>query len=139
MPFEARQFNSEADYPVLDQWWKEHGWTPVPQAILPKCGIVVQEGDTMRAAAFLYMDNSIGFAMLEWIVTNPKNTGKQSYAAITHLIGAIKATAELFDYGIIFTSAKQEGLIKILERNGATKADSGMTHLLFTKKENNQW
>jgi hypothetical protein len=123
------------DYPVFAKWWPEHGWPAVPFIILPKCGVVVEnDSGTMVAVAWLYMDNSVGVAMMEWTVTNPANTPKQSFAAIHVLVGAIKALALEFDYGVVLTSARQESLVRTYERVGFTKTDEGMTHLVMITK-----
>jgi hypothetical protein len=72
--------------------------------------------------------------MLEWTVTNPKNSPKESYVAITMLTQAIRELALSFDYGVVLTSAKQDALVRIYERNGFTKTDSGVTHLVMLTK-----
>lgn len=123
------------DYPTFEKWWPCHGWPAVPQVILPKCGVVVEDDNSvMRAAAWLYMDNSVGVAMMEWTVTNPENTAKQSFAAISYLVGGIKAVAVELDYGVLLTSAKQDSLVRVYERTGFSKTDSGMTHLVMLTK-----
>lgn len=117
------------------EWWKAHDWPGVALEILPKCGLVTADADgTDRAVGFLYMDNSTGVSMLEWVVTNPKNTGKQTVAAIKDLVGAARAVAVSLDYGVMLTTAKQEALCRCYEKNGFTRSDTGMTHLvMFTK------
>jgi hypothetical protein len=123
------------DYPVFAAWWPAHGWPAVPVIILPKCGVVVESDEgTPRAVAWLYMDNSVGVASMEWTVTNPENTPKQSFAAVSILVGAIKCLAIEFDYGVVITSAKQDSLVRTYERTGFTKTDEGMTHLVMLTK-----
>lgn len=132
----TRLIELEKDHPVAMEWWKAHGWPGVPVVILPKCGIMVEsdEGKPM-ACAWMYMDNSVGVGMMEWTVTNPTNTPKQSYAAITFLIKAIRELALSFDYGVLLTSVKQEALARIYERNGFKASDEGMKHMVMLTRE----
>jgi hypothetical protein len=131
----SRLIDKAKDYDVIAPWWPAHGWPGVPVEILPKCGVmVVGDNDTPLAAAWMYMDNSVGVAMMEWAVTNPANTAKQSYMAVTMLVQAVRELALEFDYGVLLTTAKQDALVKMYERNGFQKTDSGMTHLLMLTK-----
>lgn len=132
--YSVRMVNNELDYPAVSQWWPAHGWPAIPQAFLPKGGIIVEHGGAMRAAAWLYMDNSTGVAMMEWTVTNPDNTPRESLKALNLLFGGIKTMALDNDYGVILTAAKHEGLIKVYEKSGFKKTDDGVTHLLLLTK-----
>lgn len=131
----TRLVDIDRDYPVAEQWWPAHGWKAVPRAVLPKCGVMVESDDREpMAVAWLYMDNSVGVAWMEWTVTNPKNTARQSYLAITMLTQAVREVALELNYGVVMTSAKQEALVRIYERNGFQKSDEGVTHLLMLTK-----
>lgn len=116
------------------KWWTGHGWAGVPAKVLPKCGIIIEDEDgTGRAVGWLYMDNSVGVAMLEWVVTNPANSGRQSFLAISYLTQAAQSVADELDYGVILTTAKQPALVRMYERTGFTKTDEGMTHLIMLR------
>lgn len=131
--YAVRMYAAE-DYATIAPWWPAHGWQPVAQAVLPRGGVVVELDGRPVAAAWLYMDNSVGVAMMEWTVTNPDNTPRQSLKAITLLVGAIREIAVQNDYGVVLTSAKQDSLVKVYAKNGFQKTDSGMTHLLMLTK-----
>jgi hypothetical protein len=124
-----------SDYPVLAPWWPAHGWPAVSQAILPKCGVIVEEEGKPLAVAWLYMDNSVGVSMMEWTVTNPENSAKQSLSALKVLIGAVRMLAKEFDYGVMLTSVKQPSLCRLYERCGFQKTDEGMSHLVMATKD----
>jgi hypothetical protein len=81
------------------------------------------------------MDNSTGVAMLEWTVTNPQATPRQSYLAIAMLVQSAREVARSLDYGVIITTARQHALARCLEKNGFTKTDTGMTHLVMLTKD----
>lgn len=130
-----REINLDADHPVLAVWWEAHGWPVVPRAILPKLGVMAMAGDLRVAAGFLYMDNSVGVSMLEWLVTNPDATGRQSLAAIGAVIGFLSERALEMDYGVMLTSCRQPGLARIYERHGFAKTDEGIIHMVRKLRE----
>lgn len=125
-----------AFYDTLAGWWPAHGWNAVPLAVLPRCGVMIEQDDgTPMAAAFLYMENSgVGVAWMEWTVTSPQLTPRQSLLAITMLTQAVREVALELDYGVVMTTARQESLVRLLERNGFAVTDRGMTHLLMLTK-----
>lgn len=114
------------DYPMLESWWKGHDWPAVPQKILPRLGVVY--GDT--AAGWLYLDNSVGVAMMEWLVTNPAARPLVAVRALSGVVQFLKSEAKRMDYSVILTTCRQPALARLLERNGFVTTDTGMTHLL---------
>lgn len=132
MEIKCHIIDKEAEHETFVQWWTGHGWTPVPLCILPKLGVCVVVDGVAAAAGWLYMDNSVGVAMMEWVVTNPANNPRVSFRAIEVLVGALKHQAHGFGYGVILTSAKQEALVRMYERCGFQRTDDTMTHLVIT-------
>lgn len=118
------------DYSTAFAWWDGHGWEGVPAAVLPKLGMVaVHEGEPV-AMAWLYLDNSTGVAMLEWIVTDPANPAKVSAVGIAHVVRCLREAAKGLGYGVILASCRQDSLVKLLERCGFTTTDRDVTHLI---------
>jgi len=33
---QLRAFDPETDYPIVENWWKAHGWSAVPKVMLPR-------------------------------------------------------------------------------------------------------
>lgn len=130
-----REIELEQDYPFLAAWWTAHGWPVVPRAILPKLGVMAMDDDLRVAAAFLYMDNSVGVSMLEWLVTNPDTTGKQSLAGIGGVIGFLAERAVQMDYGVMLTSCRQASLARLFEHHGFAKTDEGIIHMVRKLRE----
>ena len=54
-------------------------------------------------------------------------------------MGAIRALARQFDYGVILTSAKQASLVRVYEKTGFKTTDTEMTHLIMSTKEEEPW
>lgn len=125
-----RIFEKENDYEIVSGWWQGHGFPVIPAAVLPKLGVVMSIDGVDAAAGWLYMDNSVGVSMLEWLVTNPENKPRDSLVAIREIISFLKDRAVAMDYGVMLTTCKQPSLIKVLERNGFTRTDEGMYHAI---------
>lgn len=116
-------------HPVAMEWWESHGWPGVPANILPKLGIRAIDGDRPLAAAWLYMDNSVGVAMLEWIVTNPELPARKAAVALARLVDFAKQEAKSLGYSVVLTTCRQESLAKLLERAGFHQTDRDVIHL----------
>ena len=116
------------DYAVISPWWVGHAGSLVPEDVLPKCGVVTESDDGMPlAAAWLYMDNSVGVAWMSWLVSNPDVGPIKAAKAIGVLLEALEELCKEFNYGVMFTMTDQKGLGQFLSRKGFTANHSGMT------------
>ena len=127
-----RFFDAEQDYPTVSEWWRAHGWEPVNIGALPKLGIIAEdEAKEGVCAGWLYMDNSCGVSMLEWMVTSPKQTPLRSVKGLSALIRFMQEEAERMDYRVMLTSCRQDSLGALLERHGFQKTDDAVKHFLY--------
>lgn len=111
-----KEFNPE-DYDMVAGWWKAHGWTAVPELILSKTGLMIADEDgTPRAAIWLYRTDS-PVMMAEWLVTNPENTSRQSYAAVKKLLEDVKLIADSAG-AYLMTFLQDQSLVKNFEKQG---------------------
>tara|TARA_R110000824_G_scaffold382368_1_gene575550 strand:- start:327 stop:722 length:396 start_codon:yes stop_codon:yes gene_type:complete len=116
------------DYATVMPWWEGHGSLPIPEAVLPKCGIVVEmEEGLPSAVAWLYMDNSVGVAWMSWMTTNPLLGPIKAASALTVLLGAMEQLCAEFDYGLLFTMTESKGVGQFLCRKGFSPNHKGMT------------
>ena len=130
-----REYTHE-DYPLLMTWWKAHGWEGVPAAVLPKLGMIIEADGRPIVAGFLYMDNSVGVSMLEWVVSNPDESGFSVIRGIKALVGFMTERAYDLGYGVMLTSCRQSSLVRVYEASGFSKTDIGVVHLQkFTEKQ----
>lgn len=125
-----REINVVADYPTLCKWWEGHGWPTLPAAILPKLGIMVEHDGLPVCAAFLYMDNSVGVCMMEWLTTNPEAPLKAIPTAIRILIDFMADRAKDMNYGVMLTTCRQPALARVYEKNGFERTDDAVIHLI---------
>lgn len=116
------------DYATVAPWFEQHGSHPVPENVLPKCGVVVlDEEEKLLAAAWLYQDNSVGVAWLAWIVSNPDQPLFHVQPALQRLLGACEAAARELGYGLLFTMTERPALGRWLLQSGFKANHRGMT------------
>lgn len=126
-----RIIEKERDHATLAGWWEAHAFPAVPAAVLPKLGVMAERDDgTGLAAAFVYQDNSVGVSWLEWLVTNPEATGRESLAAIGAVVEFLANEVKGLGYGVMLTSCRQQGLARIYQRHGFLPTDEGVVHML---------
>jgi hypothetical protein len=124
-------YDEKKHYEMLSEWWKAHGWPPVPRYALPGLGLVATDLEGVPGAAWwCYLDNSTPVGMAEWLIADPEVPGKFLYSAIKAMFEMFRERAQEMGYNMILTSTRVSGLVKVLERIGFTKSDEGMTHMV---------
>jgi hypothetical protein len=103
-------------YELVAKWWKAHDWQSVPEAFLSKTGLLIYDGDIPRAAIWIYRTDS-PIMMAEWLVVNPDNTARQSYAAIKELLENVKLIADSAG-AYLMTFLQNESLVKTFKKQG---------------------
>lgn len=119
---------------MLALWWTGHGFPVLHPSILHTAGVVAYADNVPVAAAFLYMANSTGVAMLEWIVTNPEASPMSAAKGIRVCADFLCERAKLNGYGFIMASCRQPSLARLLEGAGFTKTDENVIHLVKENK-----
>jgi hypothetical protein len=66
---QLRMYDPAQDAPMIAKWCEAHHYMGIPNAILPRLGVVVQADGEDVAALWLYMDNSCGVAFAEHPIT----------------------------------------------------------------------
>jgi hypothetical protein len=131
---QLRMYDPAKDYDMVAGWWKGHGWDAVPPFFLPKLGVIAYwaEGEKNEdtAAAWLYMDNSAPVCWLEYMVSNPAANAGRAVKALRHLDTFLTGEAKATGYAVMLTTCRQDSLVKFHQKNGFTKADTGMTHMV---------
>lgn len=99
----VRAFDPARDYEAVALWWVDRMGAAIPANILPKCGVVACEeldGEAI-AAGWIFMDNSVSVAMIEWLVTKPTLRIKLAHAALKAVVEMLEVSAKHFGYAII--------------------------------------
>lgn len=134
MNLEIRPIDLETEYDIFVKWWKAHGWGAVPKLVLTKFGYVVCDKGSghMLAAGWAYLDTNSPIAFIEWIVTNPENSPRESLKALHILIDSMTKVFKDAGRCAVLVSIKSKGLIKLFKKAGYSVTDSGMTHMSKT-------
>jgi hypothetical protein len=134
MILEIRPIDLETEYDIFKKWWKAHGWDAVAPAVLPNFGYVVCDSDSGRmfAAGWAYMDKNTPIGFIEWLVTNPDNSPRESIKTLKVIIDGMTKMFERSGKLAVLVSTKSEGLVKLFKKAGYSVTDSGMTHLAQT-------
>jgi hypothetical protein len=134
-PLQLRMFEP-TDYATVCGWWQGHGWGTVPQNMLPKLGVIAFHQNAEDAAAgWLYMDNSCGVCMLEWLVTNPAIKGLRTARALKFLVSFLAMEATALGYVAMLTTCRQESLARFHENHGFEITDRDMIHMVKPLQE----
>ena len=134
-PMTIRQYE-ETDYQDLVHWWQARkDWQPINKELLPQCGVIVEQADKKLAALFVYQDNTTPFAMLEWIVTNPDNTARESIVSLRVGIDYVMQAMKKVGRGALFTTSSNPALIRLLEKHGFEQTDTNVTHLCYVEPQ----
>jgi hypothetical protein len=115
--YQLRFFDPERDYPLLKDWFEIHGSTTPPVSILPKLGAVCTKNGEPAAMLFLYMDNSVGVCRMEFPVSKPKMSLKDTRTALRHLLVYMRRTAKELNYGVMFVTTFP-AMARYLEKEG---------------------
>ena len=107
------------DHATLQEWCVGHRSESVPAAVLPPCGLVVEDAAGAPCAiAFLYMAVGVGVAWLAWMTTSPRLAPPAAARALKALLGAADAVCREHGYGLLFTMTNRSGLGTFLQRQG---------------------
>ena len=125
---QLRMFDPATDYPIVEEWWNAHGWTAVPEVMLPKLGVVAfyaQNKIEDAAAAWLYMDNSTGVCFAEYPITKAGLSVALMTSALRCALDFLKQEARINGYWImrVFTIPP---LARLLKAEGFRKDTEGL-------------
>ena len=109
---------TEKDYITLVKWWKDWGWDPVPQDMLPDNGVggvMVQQGGKPIIAGFLFWSNS-NIVWFDWIISD-KNVSKLTRAkSLIYLIDVVEGMVKSAGKKYIITISDNKSLISTFKK-----------------------
>ncbi len=125
----ARIFDKASEYLEVVEWWKKHGWAPVPVEYLPAIGIVIEDDKHKYCVGWLYLMGA-PIAWMEWIVTNPNAPAIRRAKALSVLVDTVLNIAKDSGVKVVFSSVKHEGLEGLYKKKGFSVTDTDVTHLI---------
>jgi hypothetical protein len=117
---------TDADYPIVESWWKDWGWPPVHQSSLSETGVIVSNGGLDIAAVWLYKTDS-DMALIEWFIANKKAPRELRKGCIEGLSDEVARLAKEFGYLTMTCCISNPSLINKLESTGFGFKTGGMT------------
>jgi hypothetical protein len=136
MNFDTRTI-SESDYEnILKKWWKDWRWEAPSRDFLPTNldGIIVSKDGVDICAGFLYNTNS-SISWLEFIVTNFEVKDKPlRKEALSYMVEVLKVLSAIDKKKYIYTSIRNQSLIKNMKEFGFLEGSTGCTELIFINK-----
>lgn len=118
-------------YGVLCSWWKLHGWTCMPRALLPKTGHVSFVEDKPVIAGFLYKMEDCCFGVIAWVVGNPESTSEERSIGFSELLESFKVKSKEMGIVGLWTSVPGgNNLVNRYLENGFKIADNEAKNLM---------
>jgi len=128
---------NESDYDKMVEWGKFWRFPIPPKEFLPNdglCGIAIVSGDgedeEVLCTGLIYETNSKA-CWMEYIISNPQVRDKEVRTkALNFLIQSLVQVAKEWEYKWVFTSVKNQNLIKRYSDNGFVVGTQGTTEML---------
>jgi hypothetical protein len=114
---QSRLYNPERDCAMVSEWAEDHRRTPFAKELLPPLGVVVERDGEPVAALWCYMSVGVGIGFLEWPVTKPGLSMRESKAAMKFAVEAIIEAARVHDYHL-FRVFTLPGIARVLRSEG---------------------
>ena len=112
---------TDNDWVALRSWWAAWpDWQAPAKEYLPddgRGGFMVEKGDTLIVAGFLYLTNSKG-VLLEWIVSNPEYREDDRKQALELLINGAENVSKDLGYKYMFSIGRNKNLMDTHEKLG---------------------
>lgn len=131
---EIRPFSQE-NYETIKGWWEAYGIYPVELSALPATAAVAWEIDddgeeSMVAAAWVYLDNSVGFSCLAWPVTDPDARVATKFRGINGVVEFLTHhVSKDLGYNLMLTFSSVSSIATLMEHHGFTKFDQDVIFL----------
>jgi len=94
--------------------------------MLPFTGFVIYDDNKMLAAGWLYCMADVPCGMMEWIVTNPDNSARESLKALAILLEQITWLADKVGLKAVYSKVQNKGLEKLYAKFGFKSGDTSM-------------
>ena len=124
---------TDNDYQTLQKWWNFWRFPAPKKEYLPddgRGGIMVYKDEIDICAGYLFFTNS-KMAWIEFIVSNYEYKEKDRKEAICFLINELTHIAKSKGFEVVFTSVKNENLIKRFKECGYVVGSENTKELII--------
>ena len=127
---EARLFDFNKDYDMIQEWWSHHkSFAPKPQHL-----VVEVEREPVCAGWVYRTDSTI--CVFEFVICDPLKDKETRNQALSKLIQTVKLWAKEQGFGLIYSSIGISSYIKRLVDEDFVIADKHQTHVFYKIEEN---
>lgn len=121
----ARVFNKQKDIEMIKQWYLDRGYHLDKTTRIPDFGVIVDH----VAVCFIYHDKSSTIGFIHGLISNPKQSKKKVYKAISDMLdlGKVECKKRGMEIVLMFTPFKS--LMKMSQRKNFI-ATSSLVELL---------
>jgi hypothetical protein len=102
--WQVREYDAARDAAMVEDWWSHHNDNPFPSDLLPPAGAIIECDGVPYAACWLYMAVGVGVCWLEWPVSAPGLSLRQSREAFTQLVDAMALLARSHNYPLMIAN-----------------------------------
>jgi len=116
---------TEKDYSTLVKWWKDWGWDPIPQDMLPengKGGVMIEKNNKPIIAGFLFWSNS-NIVWFDWIISDKKANRITRAKALISLLNIVEDMVEAAGKKYIITVSDNKSLISTFKKKNWNVSD----------------
>lgn len=128
------RYTTHEDYNLLSEWNKFFRFPTPPREALPENGlggIVLMKNDVSVCMGFIYATNS-SIAWMEWISSNPEYREPDRKEMIEALIRELCREAKNAGFATVFSTVKNENLVKRFEAAGFIVGSSCTKEMIFS-------
>ena len=122
----------DEDYHKFVTYWKGHDWEAVPEIILPITGVVCVNNadDYIFGGVWVYADQTSPIGWMEWMVTNPQNTNKESLKTVKLLVEEAALLSKILKLKFLMTSVNKKSLVKLYGKHNFKATDRDMINMM---------
>lgn len=122
-----KQFDNSM-YDQIASWWTGHGVFPVPCESLPATSAVAMHEDKPIAAAWMYLDNSVGVCLMAWPVVDPDVCGRAKLMGLNMVVDFLtKHAKDDLNYDVCLSFSSISSVTRLLEQHQFMPVDEGIT------------
>lgn len=111
LSLEPCRLYGEEDYALVRRWWAGQEMQPVPEWLLPPCGVLAP-----AAAAWLFFADRQPVGWVAFLTADPWARPPEVHASVLGVLAALHEVAREHRMALLFTQAHTPSIQRLLER-----------------------